>query len=275
MKLFLVIAASWLYQNVAADFNPNAIDKDGKLTGKQPINDIKYTGNQRECFLNADTSAKCESSSRGFDTSVAKWDAYMKEDDDGNLIYPIPMLVDTNSYSPSMLQTLWESLIWARKEFEDHTQIRLVFIDEYAAENTYNKGYIKPFYGGACWSYLGNLHITARWKYQKMDIGWCYNVRGSIVHETMHALGFVHEHMRSDRDTYVSVSSSNAANCKKYVKGRLDVSGTEYDLRSIMHYPEGACGIRVKDRNLKGLVGNRKNLSTLDIEEINKIYPAE
>jgi len=273
MKLFLVIAASWLYQNVAADFHPDAI-KNGELTGKQPIDDIKYTGNQRECFLNPDTSAKCAdgSSSRGFDTSVAKWDQY--KNDDGK--YQIPMLVDTNSYSPSMLPKLWESLIWAREEFRNKkTKIELVFIDEYAAENTYNKGYIKPFYGGACWSYLGNLYATANWKYQKMDIGWCYNVRGSIVHETMHALGFVHEHMRSDRDTYVSVSSSNAANCKKYVKGRLDVSGTEYDLRSIMHYPEGACGIRVKDRNLKGLVGNRKNLSTLDIEEINKIYPAE
>lgn len=269
MKLFLVIAASWLYQNVAADFNPkdfkvgDDIDDDANKDKEDIVlDDVKYTGNQRECFLNPDTSATCAdgSASRGFDTSVAKWDAYKEEDDDGKLIYKIPMLVDTNSYSPSMLQTLWESLIWARKEFEDNTRIRLVFIDEYAAKEHYTKGYIKPFYGGACWSYLGNLHITAGWKYQKMDIGWCYNVRGSIVHETMHALGFVHEHMRHDRDNYVSVSSTNTANCKRYVKDRLDVSGTTYDLKSIMHYPEGACGIRVKDRNLKGLVGNRNFL---------------
>lgn len=259
MKLLSVIAATCLYQNVVADHNPN------KGVAEQESDDTKYTEEQEECLFNPDTDLECENSSRGFDTKVNPWYTYWNP---YKKHYLIPMHVQTGSYSSSMLPTLWESLNWAKKTFADHTNIELVFIDDYEASNVYRDGYIKPFYGGACWSYLGNHRSS-----QQMDIGWCYNVPGSIVHETMHALGFVHEHMRPDRDQYVNVSSRNSANCKKYLEGRLDTSGTKYDYASIMHYPEGACGIQVRDPSKRRVVGNRQRLSPLDIKEINEIYP--
>jgi len=265
MKLSLVIAAGWMYQNVVADFDPNSANPE--LDG----DDTRYTDKQKECLFNPDTVEDCSNSAKGFDTTVKKWTNYWHPVEKK---YIIPMHIQTATYSSDKLPKLWESLNWAKDQFAEHTSIKLVFIDQWQADNVFKKGYIKPSYQGACWSYLGNLYETARWKFQPMDIGWCYKVPGSIVHETMHALGFVHEHMRSDRDQYLSVTSRNAANCKKYVAGRLDTSGTPYDLGSIMHYGEGACGIRVRDRSKRRLVGNRRGFSKYDIQELNTIYPA-
>lgn len=264
MKLYSVIAATWLYQNVVADFNFSS--------GKVPEEDeVKYTEKQEACLFDPDTDFDCTASSRGFDTTVDPWYVYWHPRDK---VYLIPMHVQTGTYSSDMLPTLWKSFNWAKDHFAEYSNIKLVFIDDYEAKKVYTDGFVQPFYGGSCWSYLGNVRKAMGRRFiQKMDIGWCYDVPGSIVHETMHALGFVHEHMRPDRDQYVTVNSRNSANCKKYVAGRLELSGTPYDLNSIMHYPEGACGMRVRNRAHRRSVGQRKRLSKLDIEELNAIYP--
>jgi len=149
----------------------------------------------------------------------------------------------------------------------------LQFIDEYEAETMFTDGYIKPFYGGSCWSYVGRMR---GWKNQPMDIGWCHKVRGSIVHETMHAIGFVHEHSRANRDEFIHVANphSDKVNCGKYAMGDLNTSGTDYDFDSIMHYPSGSCGgITGRGRYRRTPFGQRERLSSGDIQGINGIYP--
>jgi len=253
-----------------ADYNPNI------RNSKNQPEDLKLTPKQRACLTDPNTHEDCEGSSRGFDNTVKPWHAYHNHRTGK---YIIPMYVRTDTYSPDKLPTLWRSLNWAKDHFAEKTKIELRFIDEWERK-LYTEGYIAPFYGGACWSYLGNVG-NSNWQphgcpskgCQPMDIGWCYNTQGSIVHETMHALGWVHEHMRPDRDNFVWVSSRNSANCQKYVQGRLDTAGTEYDLDSIMHYPEGACGIQLRSQFRNKRIGQRDTLSKNDIAEINRKYP--
>lgn len=85
---------------------------------------------------------------------------------------------------------------------------------------------------------------------------------GIIQHEIMHALGFHHEHTRSDRDQYVRINWDKIIECKYHCKSRdrdvfhfltqglfsfadfkqdfekadTDNLNTPYDYSSIMHY---------------------------------------
>ena len=72
--------------------------------------------------------------------------------------------------------------------------------------------------------------------------------RGTIVHEIMHKLGFLHEHQRDDRDNYVIVNYTMIPNelVSQYQKAsdlkmKLKQPG-HYDYGSIMHYPQYISG---------------------------------
>ena len=69
------------------------------------------------------------------------------------------------------------------------------------------------------------------------------------VHELLHTLGFVHEHTRPDRDSFISVNTDNIqagreGNFAKRMRGFSDFFGkdtvntrnTPYDIFSLLHY---------------------------------------
>lgn len=65
------------------------------------------------------------------------------------------------------------------------------------------------------------------------------------LHELGHAVGFIHEQMRSDRDTYVDVLYDNIA--RGQMNGDFALVShsrnlTQYDRSSVMHYPAPATG---------------------------------
>ena len=62
--------------------------------------------------------------------------------------------------------------------------------------------------------------------------------RGTICHEIGHALGLVHEHQRSDRDSYVTILTNNisAADFPNFILLDNSSNQTPYDFLSIMHY---------------------------------------
>lgn len=65
------------------------------------------------------------------------------------------------------------------------------------------------------------------------------------LHELGHALGLIHEQSRSDRDTYVDVQWDNVSGGHSNGDFRLDTTSrnlTNYDLKSVMHYPAPATG---------------------------------
>ncbi|TQV73638.1 hypothetical protein FLL45_12245 [Aliikangiella marina] len=62
-----------------------------------------------------------------------------------------------------------------------------------------------------------------------------------IVHEIGHSLGMWHEHMRSDRDEYVTILEDNINPNQRYnFTKRQTLNYSSYDFLSIMHYGLGA-----------------------------------
>ena len=57
-----------------------------------------------------------------------------------------------------------------------------------------------------CFSYIGRVRQTNG---QELSIGTNCAVLSVIVHEVLHALGFIHEHTRQDRDDYVIINATN------------------------------------------------------------------
>lgn len=62
----------------------------------------------------------------------------------------------------------------------------------------------------SCWSYLGMTGGSQTVSLQTPGCMWS----GVASHEIMHALGFVHEQSRSDRDHYVSILWENIIESK-------------------------------------------------------------
>ena len=62
---------------------------------------------------------------------------------------------------------------------------------------------------------------------------------GIPVHEIGHAIGFLHEHVRPDRDDYVTIDESNVIDGKLHnfnIKTMSETMGVDYDFASVMHY---------------------------------------
>nr|XP_032808460.1 uncharacterized protein LOC116941453 [Petromyzon marinus] len=110
--------------------------------------------------------------------------------------------------------------------------------------------------------------------------------KGTVLHELMHALGFHHEHCRSDRDDHVWVLSENIkeewkSQIVKMKSHAHDVS-TPYDCSSIMHYSMTAGS--VDERNptiipknplLMLHMGHGNSLSPCDVAKVQKLYGYE
>ncbi|KRX16719.1 Zinc metalloproteinase nas-14 [Trichinella nelsoni] len=108
----------------------------------------------------------------------------------------------------------------------------------------------------------------------------CCDKQGTVLHELMHTLGFLHEHSRPDRKNYVDINRNNVAkeHWKNFNKEefwlRIPIN-TMYDYDSVMHYSPHAFskngGVVIKARNNR-TIGQRDHLSILDIYKINALY---
>lgn len=98
-----------------------------------------------------------------------------------------------------------------------------------------------------CWSTVGrrggkqlvNLHAPK-----------CTRIPGTVMHELNHALGFLHEQNRSERDDYVIVQYNNIhpkqmINFRKF--NNTQSFGIPYDYSSIMHYSSKAFSSNGRD----------------------------
>ncbi|KAM6915003.1 low choriolytic enzyme-like [Xenentodon cancila] len=155
------------------------------------------------------------------------------------------------------------------KDFEPITCIRFV-----PRQNERAYLNIEPKYG--CMSLLGHTGDKQIVSLQRFG---CVS-HGIIQHELLHALGFYHEHTRSDRDQYVRINWENIK--EYYIKNfeKMDTNNldTPYDYSSIMHYGRTAFGkfgkletiIPIPDSTVP--IGESKSLSNIDILRINRLY---
>ncbi|XP_053564878.1 astacin-like metalloendopeptidase [Bombina bombina] len=130
-----------------------------------------------------------------------------------------------------------------------------------------------------CWSYIGMTEGTQTLSLRKDA---CFN-HGTIQHELNHALGFFHEHCRSDRDDYVTImtqyiSPNDMNNFYKEKTNNLDI---QYDYSSLMHYPSYAFSndpakstiIPKPDPNVP--IGQSYGLNNFDISKVNRLYECD
>ncbi|KAL4623000.1 hatching enzyme [Arapaima gigas] len=103
---------------------------------------------------------------------------------------------------------------------------------------------------------------------------------GIVQHELNHALGFYHEHTRSDRDQYVRINWENVdpSQYHNFEKQKTNNQNTPYDYGSVMHYDRTAFAIQNGLDTITPIpdpavpIGQRNGLSQIDVLRINKLY---
>ncbi|XP_078540497.1 embryonic protein UVS.2-like isoform X1 [Lissotriton helveticus] len=126
-----------------------------------------------------------------------------------------------------------------------------------------------------CWSYIGKTGGV-----QQLSLTEDCMTRGTIQHELEHSLGFYHEHVRSDRDNYVTIMTQyiSPEDLVNFNIENTNNLGLPYDYASVMHYggyaysnTSGQPSI-VPKPNPDTPIGQRDGLSNLDVSKINTLY---
>ncbi|PAV90881.1 hypothetical protein WR25_15789 isoform B [Diploscapter pachys] len=114
---------------------------------------------------------------------------------------------------------------------------------------------------------------------QELSLGQgCHSI-GTIQHEFLHAIGIWHEHMRSDRDDYLTVDLSDVSPSKQYnfdkLNERVSQNFIDFDYASVMHYPpavfttNNTVSMYTISREFQFTIG-MKQLAFSDIYKINQ-----
>ncbi|XP_070500970.1 zinc metalloproteinase nas-4-like [Chironomus tepperi] len=130
-----------------------------------------------------------------------------------------------------------------------------------------------------CWSSVGRVGGE---QIVNLQSPGCVTKTGTVIHELLHAAGFLHEQNREERDQFVSIIDANVrtgyeVNFKKASTGETTGFGIGYDYGSVMHYStkafskNGQPTIKAKQTTTEQM-GQREGFSKKDIEKINKMY---
>ncbi|XP_018427273.1 PREDICTED: astacin-like metalloendopeptidase [Nanorana parkeri] len=127
-----------------------------------------------------------------------------------------------------------------------------------------------------CWSFMGR---SGGGQEVSLDRGGCV-LHGVVQHELNHAVGFEHEHSRSDRDSYIKVLWENVIPMynSSLAKSNTNNLNMEYDYTSVMHYGKFAFTNYYVKQSIQPIpnnninIGQRIGLSNLDVAKINRLY---
>lgn len=146
-------------------------------------------------------------------------------------------------------------------------------------DRKHEKDFVNIYSGKYCKSNLGR---TGGPQELSLNTFKCFQ-KGIIIHELMHALGYIHMQSRPDRDKYVKIVWQNirpqfVSEFDKVNPGVFNYYGTGYDYQSIMHYGSRAASknggrtIITRDERFQEVIGQRGGLSDGDIKRINNKY---
>ncbi|XP_076434741.1 zinc metalloproteinase nas-15-like isoform X2 [Babylonia areolata] len=128
---------------------------------------------------------------------------------------------------------------------------------------------------GGCYSRLGRVGGV-----QEIGLSKGCVQRGVVVHEIGHAIGWIHEQARPDRDQYIRVNFNRIPQSwhpqfEKFDDRFINDYDVEYDYRSIMHYSGNAIAprsIETLDPGFQQVIGQREGLSFRDVMLANLMY---
>lgn len=104
----------------------------------------------------------------------------------------------SNCYTDSAQKAL---IMEAMNDYHQYTCIRFI---PYKGEES---DYIRLTAGNTgCWSSVGR--IGGRQDIN-LQVPGCVTLKGTIIHELMHAVGFLHEQSRFERDQYIHINWQN------------------------------------------------------------------
>lgn len=122
----------------------------------------------------------------------------------------------------------------AINEYHRRTCIRFV-------PRTNEQDYISIVSGNSgCWSSVGRVGGAQEVNLQSPG---CLTKPGTAMHELMHALGFLHEQNREERDQYVAIQYQNIQSkaVSNFDRAAKTLAfGVPYDYGSVMHYSANA-----------------------------------
>lgn len=115
------------------------------------------------------------------------------------------------------------------------------------------RNYVLIKAGSACTSKVGMRRGA-----QQMIIDGDNCSKGSVIHELLHALGFLHLHTSRNRDDYVQINWKNIKddaklNFKRFA-AHVSMFDTDYDYDSITHYGSRAFA---KDKNEPTIIAKK------------------
>jgi len=151
------------------------------------------------------------------------------------------------------------AMIAAMKEWENVSPVRFV-------PRTNQNDYIHIKGDGSNWSNVGKIG-------GKQGIGiYNWNSRFQMAHELCHALGFMHEHQRPDRDIFVTIAPSKLADPQFQIKSDA-IATSSYDFDSVMHGDSTAITVNGHHNKIwQSRIGQRDHLSTGDIRGMQVAY---
>ncbi|XP_078738293.1 uncharacterized protein LOC144951822 isoform X2 [Lampetra fluviatilis] len=180
---------------------------------------------------------------------------------DGNVYIPYNISIAFNFWDKRTIQK-------AFSEFYSKTCIR------FTPRKPEEENYINFQALDGSWSFLGKKGGA-----QSLSLEPGKVTKGTVLHELMHALGFQHEHCRSDRDKYIKINEDNVKEGEQRQFQLLETADSElpYDYISITHYGRFAFSgdgmsptiIPIPETTT---VGQRDCLSPLDVVKICKMY---
>uniref|UniRef100_A0A182JV62 Metalloendopeptidase n=1 Tax=Anopheles christyi TaxID=43041 RepID=A0A182JV62_9DIPT len=183
-----------------------------------------------------------------------------------NIVY---YTIDTTVYN-SAHQT---SIRSAMDKIEEVSCVRFV-------PRTTQKGFIFISEGekGGCSARVGYTGVEQP---VSLSTNGCMS-RGTIIHELMHSLGFVHMQSSPDRDLYLdinyaAITPGKEHNFERYNSSQANDHGIPYDYDSVMHYASTAFSVNgqptVIPKKKDVVIGQRNTLSPKDIKRLNHLYP--
>ncbi|XP_070578757.1 protein SpAN-like [Ptychodera flava] len=181
---------------------------------------------------------------------------------------------------PYEYDTLDESMIpYAEAAMEEWANKTCVQFVPHPYPGVSHLGKISFIDGVGCYAYMGYKNQTRQVSLQK---GACQS-DGVALHEIGHVIGLMHEHVRYNRDAFVSINEENIQPGKQGNFEKRDPLGNEaslfyYDVCSVMHYNErafsknGQVTIVSDHEDYQSVMGKQRGLSLFDQEMVNYMY---